>query len=55
MSFYHRAKTKVRVESEVSGEFLKQVGVHQGFVLSLLLFTFTLHVITKNGKEGLIN
>ena len=34
-----RTKTKVRVGSELSQEFLEQVGVHQGSVLLLLLFT----------------
>ena len=34
MNLYHRAKTKVRLGSELSQEFLVQVGVHQGYVLS---------------------
>ena len=28
MSLYHRTKTKVQVGSELSEEFLEQVGVH---------------------------
>ena len=38
ISLYHSAKTKVQVESKLSEKFLVQVGVHQGSVLSLLLF-----------------
>ena len=38
-SLYHGAKTKVRNGSELSQEFLVQVGVHQGSVLSSKLFT----------------
>ena len=38
MSLYHGAKMKVRVGSELSEEFLVRVGVHQGSVLSPLLF-----------------
>ena len=34
MSFYHGAKTKVRVGSESCEEFLVQIAVHQGSVLS---------------------
>ena len=36
MSLYHGAKTKVRGGSELSQEFLVQVGVRQGSVLSPL-------------------
>ena len=36
MSLYHGAKTKVQGGSELSHEFLVQVGVHQGSVLSPL-------------------
>ena len=55
MSLYHEAKTKVRVGSESSEEFLVQVGVHQGCVLSPLLFAIAVDVISENAREGLMN
>ena len=55
MSLYHGAKTKVRVESELSQEFLVQVGVHQGSVLSPLLFAIAVDVISENTRVGLMN
>ena len=55
MSLYHGAKTKVRMGSELSKEFLVKVGVHQGVVLSPLLFAITVVVITKDAREQLIN
>ena len=55
MSLYHGAKTKVRVGSELSEEFLVQVGVHQGSVLSPLLFAIAVDVISENPREGLMN
>ena len=55
MSLYHGAKTKFRVGSEVSEEFLVQVGVHQGSVLSPVLFTIVVDVISENAREGLMN
>ena len=55
MSLYHGAKTKVRVGYELSQEFLVQVGVHQGFVLSPLLLAITVDVISENAREGLMN
>ena len=57
MSLYRGVKMKVKVGSELSGEFLVQVGLHQGYVLSLLLFTIVVDVIivTENARKGLIN
>ena len=55
MSLYHRAKTKVRVGSELSQEFLGQVGVHQGYVLLPLLFAIAVDVVSENAREALIN
>ena len=45
-------KMKIQVGSE---EFLVQVGVHQGSVLSPLLFAITVDVILENAREGLVN
>ena len=55
MSLHHEAKTKVRVGSELSEEFLVQVGVHQGSVFSPLLFAITVEVITETTKKRLMN
>ena len=55
MSLYHGAKTNVCVGSELSQEFLVQVGVHQGSVLSPLLFAIAVDVISENAREGLMN
>ena len=55
MSLYHEAKTKVQVGSELSQEFLVPVGVHQGYVLSPLLFAIAVDVISENAREGLMN
>ena len=41
--------------SELSQEFSVQVGVHQGSMLSPLLFAIVVDVISENAKEGLIN
>ena len=54
MSLYRALKTKVRVGSELSEEYMMRVGVHQGSVLSLLLFAIMMDVITENGREGLM-
>ena len=37
MSLYDGAKTRVRVDSELSDEFELKVGMHQGSVLSPLI------------------
>ena len=55
MSPYHGIETKVRVGSELSQEFLVQVGVHQGSVLLPLLFAIAVDVISENAREGLMN
>ena len=50
-----RGKTKVRVGSESSEEFLVQVGVHQESVLSSLLLAIAVDIISENARERLMN
>ena len=54
MSLYEGSKTKVKVGSELSEEFDIVVGVHQGSVLSPLLFAIVVDVVTENAREGLM-
>ena len=55
MSLYDGAKTRVRVGSAYSEEFEVKVGVHQGSVLSPLLFAIVVNVITENARRGVVN
>ena len=41
--------------SELSEEFLVQVGAHQRSMLSSLLFAVAVDVITENAREALMN
>ena len=43
------------MKSELSKELLVQVGVHQGSVLSPLLFAIAVNVISENAREELMN
>ena len=52
MSLYYGAKTKVRLGSKLSDEFLVQVG---GSVLSPLLFAIAADASSQNAREGLMN
>ena len=52
MSLYKGAKTSVRVELELSEEFEVKVGVHQGSVLSPLVFAIVVDVVTENVRNG---
>ena len=45
MSLYEGAKTRVRVDSELSEEFEVKVGMHQGSVLSPFLFAVVIDVV----------
>ena len=55
MNLYHGKKTKVRMVSELFKDFLIQVGVHQGFVLSPLISAIAVDEISENAKEKLMN
>ena len=55
MSLYDGAKTRVRVGSAYSEEFEVKVDVHQGSVLSPLLFAIVVDVITENARRGVVN
>ena len=52
MSLHEGAETKVRVGSGLSKEFFVKVGVHQGSVLSRLLFAMVIDEVMKNAREG---
>ena len=54
MSLYERAKTRVRVDSELSEEFEVKVGMHQGSVLSPFLFAVVVDV-TELVREGVLS
>ena len=49
------SKTSVRVGSAYSEEFEVKVGVHQGSVLSPLLFAIVVDLITENARRGVVN
>ena len=54
MSLYEDLRTKVRVGSGTSDEFGVPVDVHQGSVLSPLIFTVVVKVVTEHAR-GLLN
>ncbi len=52
-SMYDGATTAVKLKGGESKEFEVQVGVHQGSVLSPLLFTIVLEALSKEFRKGL--
>ena len=51
MSQYVGTKTRVRVGSELSGEFEVKEGMHQGSVLSPFLFAVVVDVVCELARE----
>ena len=49
------SRTRVRVGSGTSDEIGLHVGVHQGSVLSPLIFAIVVDVVTEHAREGLLN
>ena len=52
MSLYQGGKTRVSVDSELSEEFEVKVGMHQGSVMSPLLFAVEVDVVIEFAREG---
>ena len=52
MSLYEGAKTRVRVDSELSEELVIEVDMHQGSVLSPFHFALVVDVVTEFDREG---
>ena len=55
MSLYEGSRTKVRVGSGTSDKFGVRVNVHQGSVLSPLIFAIVVDVVTEHAREGFLN
>ena len=55
MSLYEGAKTRVRVDSELSEEFEVNVGMHQVTVLSPFLFAVVVDVVTDLARESVLS
>src|SRR5579862_3237512 len=52
-SMYDVSTTAVKLKNGVSERFEVKVGVHQGSVLSPLLFIIVLETLTRNSRKGL--
>ena len=50
---YSHAKAAVRTQNGIEDEFEVKVGVHQGSMLSPLLFTIVLEALSKAYRSGL--
>ena len=55
MSLYEGAKTRVRVDCELSGELEAKQGIHQGSVLSPFLFELEADVVTELARIGVLS
>ena len=55
MSLSEGAKTRVRVDSELSEENEVKVGMHQGSVLSPFLFAVVVDGVTEFAREGALS
>ena len=51
-SMYPNARSRVQVNGEYSEEFPVKVGVHQGSVLSPLLFILVLEALSRDFRTG---
>ncbi|KAL1446119.1 hypothetical protein WDU94_000032 [Cyamophila willieti] len=51
---YHNTSKQIRCSSGSSSDFMVKVGVHQGSVLSPLLFILVINHLTKHEMEGLV-
>ena len=54
METYTNIKTSVKVECTRSQPFDAKVGVHQGSILSPVLFALVMDEVTKEIKEGVL-
>ena len=55
VSLYNGTKTRMRVGFAYPEKFEVKGGVHQGSVLSLLLFAIVVDVITENARRGAVH
>ena len=55
MSLYEGSRMKVRVGSGLSREFGERIGVHQGSVISPLIFAIVVDAVIEQVRKGLLN
>ena len=53
MIMYRKARARVKTKHGNSEKFEVKVGVHQGLVLSALLFVVVVEALTQDVREGL--